>query len=135
MSYKIVYEVEEDYLIARVSGNREKNAEAQYALEALKQISEECKKLQISKVISVWYIKGAMNPHQALILISNLKKYSWSKEFTTASVHPIKENFESHQYTAKVANTLNWNIRFFQELEDAKMWIKSTPSSETVEVA
>ena len=130
MSYQINYLQEEGYLIAEVTGNREKDTEAQYALEALAQISEACKSHKLSKVVAVWNIKGAMRPDQALILISNLKKYKWSKDFVTASVHSYKDNFESHQYTVKVAKTLNWNIHFFQSIDEAKMWIRKISTSD-----
>lgn len=129
MSYQINYLQEEDYLIAEVKGSRKRSTEAQYALEALAKISESCKKHNISKVVTVWDIKGAISPDQALILISNLKKYKWSKDFVTASVHPNKENFDSHQYTVKVAKTLKWNIHFFQNVEDAKDWIRKIDCS------
>lgn len=131
MSYKVSYHIEEDFLIAEVKGVRQKQTETHYALNALKEISEETKKRGINKIITIWKIKGPMSPDQSLVLIANLKKYNWKKHYATASVHPFKENFESHQYTAKVAKTLNWNIRFFQDLNEAKNWISKIDFQES----
>jgi hypothetical protein len=133
MSYQFNQQLKSHFLFVEISGNREKSTEADDALNVLKSVAESCNNQNVVKVIIVWDIMGAISPDQALILISNLKKYNWRKQFITASVHPYKENFESHQYTAKVAKTLNWNIRFFQDLEEAKNWITNIELSETVE--
>lgn len=132
MDYKISYFTEGDMLIAEISGVRQKRTETQYALNALKKIANKTKATRVNKIITIWKIKGPMSPDQSLILIANLKKYNWKKSFATASVHPYKDNFESHAYTAKVAKTLNWNIRFFQDLESARNWLNKGSFEEIV---
>ena|SRR5690554_3521654 len=123
MNYQLNFKTESDYLIAKVYGIRTQKMEAKNALTAIQEIAHFCEKNSFNKAIIVWEIEGAISPDQALILISNLKKYDWSKRYITASVHPNKTNFDSHQYTAKVADTLGWSIRFFNHINKAKEWI------------
>lgn len=79
MNYQLNFKTESDYLIAKVYGIRTQKMEAKNALTAIQEIAHFCEKNSFNKAIIVWEIEGAISPDQALILISNLKKYDWSE--------------------------------------------------------
>lgn len=121
MSYSIEYKIQEDILIAEISNISPENNEANNILKALSEIANSCHENKFNKVMLVWQINLPFSPHEAIIIISNLAYSNWKKEYTTASVHPFKVNYQTHsEYTSKAVDSLDWNIKFFQDIKVLK---------------
>lgn len=106
MSYKVGFNKRSKYLEAFVSGSRILHSEANDALHALGEIAEFAKESKLTKILIHWNILGSADRGQTLILMSNLEKYSWSKNYKTASVHLDPENFKSSEFAAIAAKEL-----------------------------
>jgi len=123
MAYNVETVMKDDYLEAKVSGQRDSMREALDALKAINQIAKTCKEQQASKLLIIWDVAGRVNKDQIMLLMTNLEAYSWGKKHRIATVHLEEDNYRSNSFSKAIANQLGWQLNIFNDVNEAKNWL------------
>ncbi len=131
MTYELEIKSKENYLFARASGTRTRDAIASIAKEVL----EACIQYQVDEVlVDIRDLTGPMGIFDSLLIVTKeFPKLKAKNVIKKAAIINAKDRKERSRFFEQIAIKRGYNIRLFDDLTPAIEWLKSgKPATITV---
>jgi hypothetical protein len=127
MPYEAQVEVLDDHIRVEVAGERVPGSVALDASLVMEKTIEVINRTGISNCLVILNLAGSLSAMDSFDMVSISEDVGWKRDFRVALVNTQAESLEDAQFTEIVASNRAYPLRVFDNEEDAKHWLLSTP--------
>ena len=130
MPYDFAVDAERDYLRVEVSGNRSPDIEQglRDIMTVWSRVTDICRETNTEKVLAVLQLKGEVPVMGSYNVVTHADQFGWSRRLRMAVVDLNDESREGNRFTETVAVNRGYQIKVFDNENDAKDWLSDTES-------
>ena len=127
MGYSIEMEVREDYLFATACGERT----AENVSAIAREVIDECVQRNVAHVLlDLRHLTGRLNIADSLSVVTKgFPEIGVFRRLERVAVLEMSERYERSRFFERVAHSRGYNIRMFDDQQEALDWISSSRQS------
>jgi len=127
MSYESKFEVLDNYIRIEVFGERIPGNVAPDSGEVMEQTMQVIEKTGITSCLLILNLSGGLSPMDAFDIVAISEDVGWQRNFRVAMVELNAAALEDTHFTEIVAGNRAYPVRVFDNEDDAKHWLLSSP--------
>ena len=127
MPYETSFEVFDDHIRIEVFGERIPGDVGADSGEVVQQTMQVIEKSGITNCLLILNLSGGLSPMDAFDIVAVSEEVGWQRNFRVAMVERNAAAIEDTHFTEIVAGNRAFPVRVFENEDDAKDWLLSTP--------